>query len=112
MAPPPPILPEVLEATGRIRKGRGALGTQVAVSIQSDRPVDLARTNLRKGRILGSVVARGTRLPGSLVHRAVPIRLPGAGLPLVPAPRGRGVRDGRGLAGDIPRVRGLRCVDI
>src|SRR5207249_1129100 len=79
MAPPPPILPEVLEATGRIRKGRGALGTQVAVSIQSDRPVDLARTNLRKGRILGSVVARGTRLPGSLGHRAVPIPLPVAG---------------------------------
>src|SRR5207245_11537878 len=105
------ILPEVLEATGRIREGRGALGTQVAVSIQSDRPVDLARTNLRKGRIDGSVVARGTRLPGSLGHRAVPIPLPITRLPVVPDPRSRVVPDGRALVGDVPPEPGLGRLD-
>src|SRR5207247_4126509 len=111
MAPPPPILPEVLEATGRIRKGRGPLGTQVALSIQPNRPVELARTNLRKGRIRGSVVARGTRLPGSLGHGAVSIPLPIAWLAVVLGPRSRVVPHDRALVGDIPPEPGLGRLD-
>src|SRR3989449_568666 len=101
MAPPPPILPEVLEATGRLRKGRGPLGTQVAVPIQSDRAVELARTHLWKRRLRRSVVPRWTGLPGSLGHRTVPIALRVPRFAVVLGPRAGMVFDDRPPVGDV-----------
>src|SRR5207245_905154 len=51
LASPPQVDPEVLEAAGRLREGRGPVGTQVAGSIQFGRATELARTPLRQGRL-------------------------------------------------------------
>src|SRR5947208_4190399 len=107
LAPSSSLPSNVLEATGRIRKGGSVAGEKVAFAVRLPRPVELAGPHLWPGRGARSLFARRTRVPRCLGHGAVPIVVPIVRFPLVLGADARVVCARRPLVRNVPAGRGM-----